>query len=349
MMMSQGAHVMTARLRIEPQGRMVQVRDHQTLLDAALSSGLNLPHSCKSGHCASCRAQLRSGEIHYPRGRPLGLSAAEAAAGAVLLCQAHALSAELIIEARSIARAGEAEIRSLPCRIEQRALLAPDVLQVFLRLPATEQVAFKAGQYLDILLDSGRRRSFSLACPPHDARLLEIHVRRVGGGQFTTQLFDQLRDGALLRIELPIGQFVYQHEDSPLILIAGGTGFAPLKSMLRQIFELGPRRATQFFWGARTAADLYEERWVRSIARAHRQLSFVPVLSAASPAPGYETGWVHDAVLRQHPNLTKFSVYAAGPPQMIETIRQAFPAAGLPVAQLHFDSFDYAPDQASAD
>jgi CDP-4-dehydro-6-deoxyglucose reductase len=339
---------MTARLRIEPQGRTVDVRDHQTLLDAALSSGLNLPHSCKSGHCASCRARLRSGAIHYPRGQPLGLTAAEAAAGEVLLCQAHAASPLLTIEARAITRAGEAEIRNLPCRIERRVLLAPDVLQVFLRLPATEQVVFKAGQYLDILLEGGRRRSFSLACPPHDARLLEIHVRRVGGGQFTARLFDELRDGALLRVELPIGQFVYSHDDSPLILVAGGTGFAPIKSMLRQIFELGPRRKTQFFWGARTAVDLYEEGWVRELARQDQELSFAAVLSAAPPTPGYESGWVHEAVLRQFPDLTKFSVYAAGPPQMIEAIRQAFSAAGLPAGQLHFDSFDYAPDQAQA-
>ena len=340
---------MKARLRIEPQGRTVDVRDNQTLLDAALSSGLNLPHSCKSGHCASCKARLRSGEICYPRGIPLGLTAGEASSGEVLLCQAHAVSAELTIEARTIARAGAAEIRNLPCRIEKRVLLAPDVLQVFLRLPATEQVGFKAGQYLDILLEGGRRRSFSLACPPHDARLLEIHVRRVGGGQFTARLFDQLRDGALLRIELPIGQFVYQHEDSPLLLIAGGTGFAPIKSMLRQIFEPGPARATQFFWGARSAADLYEERWVRAVARRHQELRFTPVLSAAPAKPEYAAGWVHEVVLRQFPDLTKYSVYAAGPPQMIEAIRRTFPAAGLPADQLHFDSFDYAPDQARAD
>jgi CDP-4-dehydro-6-deoxyglucose reductase len=184
-----------ARLRIEPHGRTVEVRQDQTLLDAALSSGLNLPHSCKSGHCASCRARLRSGDIQYPHGRPLGLTASEAASGEILLCQARAASPELVIEARSIARAGEAEIRNLPCRIERRVLLAPDVMQVYLRLPATEQVGFQPGQYLDVLLDGGQRRSFSLACPPHDARLLEIHARRVAHGRFTEQLFGEMRDG----------------------------------------------------------------------------------------------------------------------------------------------------------
>lgn len=338
---------MKARLRIEPHGRTVDVRQDQTLLDAALSSGLNLPHSCRSGHCASCRARLRSGNIHYPHGRPLGLSAGEAAAGEILLCQARAASPELVIEARSIARAGEAEIRNLPCRIERHALLAPDVMQVFLRLPATEQVAFQPGQYLDVLLDGGQRRSFSLACPPHDARPLEIHARRVAHGRFTEQLFGRMRDGALLRIELPIGQFAYRHEDGPLILVAGGTGFAPIKSMLRHIFERGPARDAHFFWGARSRVDLYQDTWLRDFQRAHPQLRYTPVLSDETVA-GYEQGLVHAAVLRHYPRLAGHVIYAAGPPQMIEAMRSEFPVVGLDTDRLHFDSFDYAPAPASA-
>ena len=339
---------MKARLRIEPHGRTIDVRQDQTLLDAALSSGLNLPHSCKSGHCASCRARLRSGDIQYPLGRPLGLTAGEAASGAILLCQARAASAELVIEARSIARAGEAEIRNLPCRIERRVLLAPDVMQAFLRLPATEQVDFLPGQYLDVLLDTGQRRSFSLACPPHDARLLEIHARRVAHGRFTALLFDELRAGALLRIELPIGQFAYRHDDVPLILVAGGTGFAPIKSILRHIFEKGPARDAHFCWGARSRVDLYQDAWLREFKRAHPQLSYTPVLSDEAAADGYEHGLVHAAVLRHYPDLAAQVIYAAGPPQMIEAMRVAFPAAGLDPDRLRFDSFDYAPPEASA-
>ncbi len=339
---------MKARLRIEPHGRTVDVRQDQTLLDAALSSGLNLPHSCKSGHCASCRARLRSGSIQYPHGRPLGLTANEAATGEILLCQARAASPELVIEARSIARAGEAEIRNLPCRIERRVLLAPDVMQVLLRLPATEQVGFQPGQYLDVLLDGGQRRSFSLACPPHDARLLELHARRVAHGRFTEQLFGDLRDGALLRIELPIGQFAYRHDDAPLILVAGGTGFAPIKSIMRHIFEKGPARDTHFFWGARSTADLYQDAWLRNFQRAHPQLRYTPVLSDEAAADGNEQGWVHAAVLRHYPDLAQQVIYAAGPPQMIEAMRVAFPAAGLATDRLRFDSFDYAPLAASA-
>jgi CDP-4-dehydro-6-deoxyglucose reductase len=340
---------MKARLRIEPYGRTVEVRQDQTLLDAALSSGLNLPHSCKSGHCASCRARLRSGDIQYPHGRPLGLTGSEAASGQILLCQARAASPQLVIEARSIARAGEAEIRNLPCRIERRVLLAPDVMQGFLRLPATEQVGFQPGQYLDVLLDGGQRRSFSLACPPHDARLLEIHARRVAHGRFTEQLFGQMRDGALLRIELPIGQFAYRHDDAPLILVAGGTGFAPIKSIMRHVFEKGPARGAHFFWGARTRADLYQDSWLREFQRTYPQLRYTPVLSDEAAVEGYEQGWVHAAVLRHYPHLSKHVIYAAGPPQMIEAMRVAFPAAGLAADQLRFDSFDYAPAASSVE
>lgn len=345
-----------ARLSVEPYGRVVDVRPGQSLLDAALAAGLNLPHSCKSGHCASCRARLRSGQIEYPHGPPLGLTATEAATGEILLCQARATTEQLTVEARTVASAGEAEIRSLPCRIERLVPLAADVLQVFLRLPATEQVRFQPGQYLDVLLDGGRRRSFSIASPPHDSRLLELHVRRVPHGRFTARLFDELGVGALLRIELPIGQFIYRHESGPLLLVAGGTGFAPLKSMLRHLFEICEPRPVHLFWGARTRADLYDSAWLADFRRSHPSLAYTPVLSEATQhadskgnEPMFETGWVHEAVLRQYPSLAGRSVYAAGPPQMIEAIRTSFPRAGLETDRLRFDSFDFAPDQALSD
>lgn len=337
------------RLRIEPYGRTVIVRPTQNLLDAALSAGLNVPHSCKSGHCASCRARLLAGSIHYLQGRPLGITQAEADTGWVLLCQARAVSAEVTVEARSVARAGDAEIRQLPCRIERRVALAPDVQQLFLRLPATEQVSFLPGQYLDVLLEDGRRRSFSLACPPHDAGLLEIHVRRVPAGRFTSQLFEKLQDGALLRVELPIGQFFYRLDSSPIIAIAGGTGFAPLKSMLRHIFERGPERDVHLYWGVRSAADLYDQSFLTALQAAKPRLAFTPVLSHhVDEGAQRRRGWVHEAVLADYPDLSQHSVYAAGPPQMIEAIRASFPAAGAVIERLYFDSFDYAPDAARA-
>lgn len=352
-------------VRIEPHGRTLKVAAGEAVLQAALAAGLNLPHSCKSGHCSSCRARLIAGEIHYPNGRPPGITADEAGSGQVLLCQARPRS-DLVVEARFIASVADVDIKTLPCRIARLTPLAPDVLQVMLRLPAVERLSFHPGQYLDVLLEGGKRRSFSMACPPHDAELIELHVRRVQGGGFTQRLFagaaagagaaapavsrgpdSALAPGSLLRIEGPMGQFSYRAGASPIIMVAGGTGFAPLKSMLRHVLETGIRRDIHFYWGARHAADVYEEErvlaWTR---RSHGRLKFTAVLSEATLAEAahHRTGWVHDAVLADYPDLGAFEVYAAGPPAMIEAMRSSFPRHGLPAQRLSFDSFDYAPD-----
>jgi len=323
---------------VEPHGRRISVAADRPILESALSAGLNLPHSCKSGHCSSCRVQLSAGQIQYPNGLPLGLTAEEAATGKILLCQARA-SSDLVIQARMIASVTDVEIKTLPCRIAQMTALAPDVMQVFLRLPVVERLEFHPGQYLDILLDRGRRRSFSIASPPHDKELLELHVRRVPGGDFTDGLWGTTGIGSLLRIEGPIGQFVYQDGSSPLLMIAGGTGFAPLKSMLRHVLERGINRPIHLYWGARRAQDLYEEARVLEWVRRFPQLRFTAVLSEATGA-GYRTGWVHEAVLADYPNLEPFEIYAAGPPALIEAIRTRFP----PSVRLFFDSFDYSSD-----
>ncbi|HEX4647778.1 MAG TPA: 2Fe-2S iron-sulfur cluster-binding protein, partial [Steroidobacteraceae bacterium] len=350
---------MTARheseheVRIEPHGRTLRVAAGQAVLEAALATGLNLPHSCKSGHCGSCRARLRQGAIHYPNGLPLGITREQAEAGEVLLCQARAAS-DLTVEARLIAGLADVEIKTLPCRIARLNPLAPDVMQVFLQLPAVERLRFHPGQYLDVLLESGRRRSFSIASPPHDSELIELHVRRVSGGGFTERLFAResggaasaISPGSLLRIEGPIGQFTYREGAGPALMVAGGTGFAPLKSMLRHVLETGIRRDIHLYWGARRAQDVYEEQQVLEWARHHPQLTFSAVLSEASAHEGahQRLGLVHEAVLADHTDLARFEVYAAGPPAMIEAMRASFPRHGLPAERLYFDSFDYAPD-----
>jgi CDP-4-dehydro-6-deoxyglucose reductase len=332
------------QVRIEPHGRTVTAQEGRSVLDAALAAGLNLPHSCKSGHCASCRARLLTGEIHYPNGRTAGLTADEARAGYILMCQARPRS-DLAVEARMIANVEDVEIKTLPCRIARMTRLAPDVMQVFLRLPAVEPLRFKAGQYLDVLLEGSRRRSFSIASPPHDSDLLELHVRRVPGGGFTEALFQTLHDGSLLKIEGPIGQFVYRERSAPALMIAGGTGFAPLKAMLRHTLENGSVRDVWFYWGARQPIDLYQETLLLEWARKYPNLRFSAVLSEAGTASvaHRRLGWVHEAVVADHPSLAAFDVYAAGPPAMIEAIRATFPALGVTEDRLHFDSFDYAP------
>jgi CDP-4-dehydro-6-deoxyglucose reductase len=221
-------------------------------------------------------------------------------------------------------------------------------MQVFLRLPAVETLRFHPGQYLDVLLEGGRRRSLSIASPPHDSELIELHVRRVPGGGFTERLFGVLESGALLRMEGPIGQFTYREGDTPLLMIAGGTGFAPLKSMLRHTLERNIERDIHLYWGARQPHDIYEEALVLDWVRRYPQLRFSAVLSDSTPAgAGHRRlGWVHEAVLADHPDLEAFEVYAAGPPAMIEAIRATFPDRGLRSERLYFDSFDYAPDSA---
>jgi len=334
------------KVLIEPHGRHIRVAADRPVLEGALAAGLNLPHSCKSGHCASCRARLRAGEIEYPNGIPVGLTAEEAQSGNVLLCQARARS-DLIVEARLIRSVAEVDIKTLPCRIARLTPLAPDVLQVFLRLPAVESLRFHPGQYLDLLLDGGRRRSFSIASPPHDSELLELHIRRVAGGDFTQRLFDASPVGSLLRIEGPIGQYVYRENPGPVLMIAGGTGFAPLKSMLRHLLEGGHERPVHLYWGARQPLDLYEEQLVLSWVRQHPHLCFTAVLSEATEtkAAHHRLGWVHEVVLADQANLEPFDVYAAGPPALIEAIRATFLSHGVREGSLFFDSFDYADDR----
>lgn len=335
-------------IRIEPHGREFRARADQNVLEAALGAGLNIPHSCKSGHCGSCRADLRQGEIEYPRGRPLGLTADEAARGRVLLCQAQART-DLVVQTRLVARAQDVEIKRLPCRIAAKRLLAPDVLRVDLRLPAIESFDFRPGQYLDVLLDDDRRRSFSIASPPHDATTLELHVRRVEGGGFTQQLFEALPVGALLRIEAPIGQFAYEPSPAPLLLVAGGTGFAPIKSLLRHELETAPAasagRPIHLFWGARTAVDLYEDALLQQWQREHPRLAYTAVLSGAgaTAVPHQRLGWVHEVVLREYGELARCDAWVAGPPALVEAVRATFPPAGVSADRLRFDSFDYAP------
>lgn len=336
------------QITLVPTGQAFVAEPGEPVLSAALRAGLNLPHSCKGGHCASCRARVLSGAFAYPRGRPAGITADEEREGYALLCQATALT-DLSVATREVRPAPDVEVKSLPCRIERMDRVAEDVMAVFLRLPAVEELNYRPGQYLDVMLSGGRRRSFSIASAPGDGRLVELHVRRASKSGFTGQLFDSMRSGTLLRIEGPLGQFWFHNESPrPPLLVGGGTGYAPLRAMLRQLVAAGDRRPVTLYWGARGVPDLYEHAWLTDLQRQRPGFSYRPVLSeppadGAAPWPG-RRGLVHEAVLAEMPNLAGFDVYASGPPAMIEAIREAFPRHGLPREQLFFDSFDYAPD-----
>ena len=335
------------RVTVSKSGRSFRVDRGQAVLDAALRAGLNLPHSCKSGNCGSCRARLVEGEVRYPNGAPLGLSDAEIADGLILLCQARAES-DLSIETFEAAAPEEVLVKRLPSRIERIVPLAHDVAAVYLRLPAAERFDFKPGQYLDVLLSKGRRRSFSIASPPHDSRLLELHVRLARGGEFTGPLFAGGMAGALLSIEGPLGHFIYREpcagKAAPMLLVGGGTGLAPLMSILRHVTETGLARDMTLYWGVRAERDLYADAALESLARRTPGFRYVPVLSEPSPAWQGAAGLVHDAVLARVPDLARHEVYASGPPAMIEAVRREFTARGVDPSRLRFDSFDYAPD-----
>ncbi|HEX3603730.1 MAG TPA: 2Fe-2S iron-sulfur cluster-binding protein [Steroidobacteraceae bacterium] len=326
--------------------RRFEAAADQPLLDAAQGAALNLPHSCKGGNCGACKARLVRGEINYPNGTPLGLSAAEIADGLILLCQARARS-DLVLETFELQSADSTTHKRLPCRIERAVPLSHDVMGLFLRLPLAESFPFEAGQYIDILLPGGRRRSFSIASPPHDARPLELHIRRVAGGEFTDRLFHDDMRSSLLTIEGPLGNFTYRPAASdarPMLLIGGGTGIAPLLSMLRHVIENGISRDMRLFWGVREAQDLYAQATLEGLIRRAATLSYAPVLSAPKPAWGGLTGWVHEAALKDIRDLEAVDVYAAGPPAMIGAIQREYAARGSATSCLYFDSFDYAPD-----
>lgn len=333
---------MSYKVKLHPAGETFSAGPDEPVLAAALRAGLNLPHSCRGGSCLSCRARIIEGSIDYPSGEPAALNEQERARGQALLCQAVAAS-DLVVEARSVEVPGNVRIRRLPCRVHKLELLTADVMGVHLRLPGFEPFEFLAGQYVDILLTGGGRRSFSIACPPHDAELIELHVRRVPGGRFTEHVFGSMKERALLRLEGPLGQF-YLREDSgrPIIMVAGGTGYAPIKAMLRHAFHTGIDNPVALYWGARTPADFYDGPVIDSWSRPG--FAYTPVISEPDDETPWEgrTGFVHEAVLADHPDLSAFDVYAAGPPVMIEAVREGFCSAGLPPDRLFFDSFDYA-------
>jgi CDP-4-dehydro-6-deoxyglucose reductase len=331
----------SVRVSVSKSGRSFSVAPAESVLDAGLRAGLNLPHGCRGGNCGACRARLLRGTVHYPHGRPLGLSDAEVEDGLILLCQARPLD-DLSLETFDVSMAEDARIKRLPCRIERTVAWSHDVLGLFLRLPAAEAFPFAPGQYLDVILPGGRRRSFSIACPPHDAPLLELHVRRVPGGEWTEPLFTEPERRRLLSIEGPLGSFVYRVGSvAPLLLVGGGTGLAPLKSILRHVIDNDSTREVTLYWGVRGERDLYAHLELEDLARRAPGFRYCAVLSEADAAWTGRRGWVHDAVLEDMRSLDGYDIYAAGPPAMIEAVRQTFPARGADERRLFFEAFDW--------
>lgn len=335
---------MSFRVRIQPSGHAYSVADRETILEGALRHGYTLPYSCRNGSCGTCKGRLLAGDIDYGKYEAKALSAAERAAGLALFCQAVPRS-DVVIEARELAGVAGIVIKTLPARVVEMQRVADDVMILSLKLPANERLPFLAGQYLDILLKGGQRRSFSLANPPAADAFLQLHVRHVPNGLFTTHVFTQMKPKDLLRLRGPMGIF-FLREDSNrrVILIGGGTGFAPIKSILEHAFARGIPRPLHFYWGARAERDLYMHALPQAWARTHANFRYTPVLSEPRAEDGWDgrTGWVHAAVLADYPDLSGHEVYASGPPPMIAAIQQALFARGLTPDRLFFDSFEFA-------
>jgi len=334
---------MSFQITIRPSGHVFEAEDDETLLEAALRQGYAMPYGCRNGACGSCLGKVLSGEVDHGPTRPPALSEKDEAEGKALFCQAMAVS-DLEIEVREIGAARDIVIKTLPCRVVKLNRLNHDVMEMQLKLPATERLQFLAGQYIDVLLKDGRRRSFSLANAPHRDEFLELHVRHVPGGAFTDLVFGEMKEKALMRIEGPLGSFFLREEsERPILLMGGGTGFGPLKSILEHAIEIGVDRPMHLFWGARAKRDLYLEALPGQWAESHDNFRYTPVLSEPQAEDAWtgEAGFVHEALLRQYPDLSGFDVYMSGPPPMIQAAREAFAAAGLPEDQLYFDSFEY--------
>ncbi len=332
---------------IKPSDHAFACEADETILAAAMRADLLLPYGCRNGACGTCKGKILAGEVDYGPHQASTLTDDEKRVGMALFCCARPKT-DLEIEVREVRRAGDIPIKRLPVRVESIAKPAGDVAVVRLKLPANERLQFLAGQYLDFLLKDGHRRSFSMANPPHDDAFLELHVRHIPGGFFTDPLFTTYKGREILRIEAPLGSFYLREEsDKPMIFVAGGTGFAPIKAMLLHVFhhQHNVNRPVVLYWGVRSLADLYQGAVAAQWEKDHANFTFIPVLSEPKPEDSWpgRTGFVHLAVLQDFKDLSGYQVYACGAPAMIDAARRDFTSLGnLPAEEFFADSFTYA-------
>jgi CDP-4-dehydro-6-deoxyglucose reductase, E3 len=338
---------MPHQITIRPSDHSFACAEGDTVLTAAMAADLMIPYGCRNGACGTCKGRILSGSVDYGAYQSGTLTDAEKAQGLALFCCAVP-QGDLVIEVKEVRRAGDIQVKRLPCRIESIEKPVGDVAIVKLKLPANERLQYLAGQYIDFLLKDGHRRSFSMANPPHDDALLELHVRHVPGGFFTDPLFTQYKGREILRFEGPLGTFYLREEsDKPMIFVAGGTGFAPIKAIIEHALhhDLDLHRPIVLYWGVRSKADLYLPDLPGKWQQASRNFTFIPVLSEPKPEDAWpgRTGFVHQAVLDDFADLSGYQVYACGAPAMIDAARTTFTRdRGLSADEFFADSFTYA-------
>ncbi|NKJ47663.1 CDP-6-deoxy-delta-3,4-glucoseen reductase [Burkholderia sp. SG-MS1] len=310
----------------------------ETVLEAARRAGVTLPSECAFGGCGTCRVKLVTGRVHYAEPPP-ALSPEEAANGYALMCQAHAL-ADLEISTERVLAAPTPPERHRASVVRMEAL-SRDVTRLVLAIDNNVRLAFRPGQYLNVLLGEAGTRSFSMASGP-DETLIELHIRRIDGGYFTQDLLSAMRPGDTLDIGAPLGGFGYHEEDyRPIVMAATGTGIAPLRSMLATLLGSEDVPPIDLYWGARTSDDLYLHEEFAQLAAGREDFRFVPVLSRADDAWSGVRGYVQDAVLADYPDLSEHALYLCGSPVMIADARRAFVAHGASVRYLYADSFTF--------
>ncbi|MSQ49249.1 MAG: CDP-6-deoxy-delta-3,4-glucoseen reductase [Betaproteobacteria bacterium] len=339
---------------LQPSGQQFQVEDGEAVLAAALRQGLVLPYGCKNGACGSCKGKIVSGTVDYGVYQQKALPDEEKAQGKALFCQAKPLS-DLVLEARTIGAVNGLQVKKLPCRIQKLERLTDDVMLLHLKLPANEKFVFLAGQFIEFLLKDGGRRSFSMANPPHDTELIQLHVRHVAGGQFTDHVFNKMKERDILRCEGPLGTFFLREESAkPVVFVASGTGFAPIKAVIEHMLHQGIARPMTLYWGGRRPKDLYLHALAEQWATEHPGvINYVPVISDGLPEDHWNgrSGLVHHAVMEDFPDLSSHQVYACGVPIMVDSAKRDFIAlCKLPEDEFYADSFttqaDLAPPQA---
>ncbi|HMN22139.1 MAG TPA: CDP-6-deoxy-delta-3,4-glucoseen reductase [Ottowia sp.] len=338
---------MSFTITVEPSGRSFETEPGERILQAGIRQGIGLPYSCQDGTCGSCKVRKLSGTVVHGPHQQKALSDAEEAEGYILTCCGVAQS-DVVIESRQVTHAGAFPVRKMPARVALLEPLAADVMRLQLQLPANNDLQYHAGQYLEFVLRDGSRRSYSMASAPHrlmesGAPMLDLHLRHMPGGKFTDHVFGAMKEKEILRIEGPYGSFYLQAEaPNPIILLASGTGFAPIKAMLEHMQFMGITRETVFYWGARRPHDLYMDAWVRGKLAQMPHLSYVPVISDALPEDQWQgrSGLVHRAVLQDFPDLSAHQVYACGTPAMVDAARRDFvQQAGLPDYEFFADAF----------
>ncbi|THU04116.1 CDP-6-deoxy-delta-3,4-glucoseen reductase [Lampropedia puyangensis] len=345
----------TSRLNVTvlPSSRSFDIAPDELILSAAIRQGVGLPYGCKDGACGSCKCKKLQGETHMLSYASKALSAEELQEGYILTCRAKALT-PVTIESRQVTLADAFPIRKMPTRVTSLTRVSHDVMQVQLQLPAMEAFQYHAGQYVEFLLKDGSRRAYSVAIAPHEQAIsprLELHIRHFPGGLFTDHVFGSMKEKEILRIEGPFGSFYLREDtDKPIILLASGTGFAPIKAILEHAAHRQITRPIHFYWGGRRPNDLYLDTWLQEKAHDLPQLRYIPVISDAQPEDAWQgrTGFVHQAVLEDFDSLAGYQVYACGAPIVIDRAHRAYTSLrGLPPEQFFADAFTTAADLAA--